>query len=154
MDTKVLKQYADLEQKEKELKEELDHVSKLKQELQAEVQQVFLDEEISKFTVRVYSSSGNPVDRTLHLNRTLWASYQNDNGNKQAAKQKLIESMKDSEFDYLVQENFDTKKLSAAIREFDPDGTKRPEEIIEELPDQIKPYIKITEKIDVKSRKS
>lgn len=152
MDTRLLKEYAKLDQDRKELKEQDEHMKRRQQELESEILEGFLEEGIQKFTVAVQTSSGEWVDRTLYFQRRLWASYnQNEIGD---GKFQLVQSLERSGFGDLVEKSFNHNKLSAWVREYDETGGDEAEVVKERLPDEIKDHIKISETQNIRTKKS
>jgi len=149
MDTQNFKTYAKLEQKKRELEQELDDVKQRLKELEPEIMEAMLNEGIRKYTVSVPTENGDTVDRTLYVHRQLWAGYQRDESGN--GKNKLTEALENEGLEQLVTKGFNTQKLSAWIREFD-EGGESPEEIISKLPESLQDKVKISEVTQIKTR--
>lgn len=151
MDTTNFKRFAELEQKKKDLEDELAHVKGLLKEYEAQILEVFQDEGIKSFKVSVKTDSGHTIDRTLYHHRQLWAGYQpGENGNGKAT---LTEALEKEGLSELVTKGFNTQKLSKFVREYD-EGGDSPEEIIAKLPDSLQDKLKISEVNQIKTRSS
>ena len=142
MDTKIAKRFAELDQEERDLKSRLDFVKQEKQELEAQLLEGMEEDGISKLTVNTDGGQ-----RTVYMHRQLCAGHNGDN-------HALSDALKNAGLDRMVAEQFNTQSLSAWVREFDDDGGKSPDEIINELPWDVQQYIKVSEKYSVRSRKN
>ncbi len=151
MDTQNFKTYAKLEQKKRELEQELEDVKGRLKELEPEIMEAMLNEGIRKYTVSVPTENGDTVDRTLYVHRQLWAGYQRDESGN--GKHRLTEALEQEGLDQLVQKGFNTQKLSAWVREFD-EGGESPEDIAAKLPEGLQDKIKINEVTQIKTRNS
>lgn len=79
------------------------------------------------------------MNQTVYLRRQLWASAAN-------GKPAAVEALKEAGFGDLIEEHFNTQKLSALVREMDKEGT--------ELPESFKDKINVIEKFNIRTRKS
>ena len=88
--------------------------------------------------------------RTIYLKRTLWA------GHKDGSKPELIDAIKNGGEDWetFVGMNYNAQSLSARVREFDPEKIMTEEQVIERLPEAIRPYIKVTIKTEIGNTKA
>lgn len=88
--------------------------------------------------------------RTIYLKRTLWA------GHKDGSKLELIDAIKNGGEDWegFVAMNYNAQSLSARVREFDPEKIMTEEQVIERLPEAIRPYIKVTIKTEIGNTKA
>jgi len=148
MDTNNYIGYAVLEDEERALKARLKEIGEKKRQLEEFLLDDMADNGLAKLTVRVGADEdGLPVMKTLYTRRQLWAGHQGD-------RQALLESLKTAGYEELVGETVNTNTLSALVRELDPDNIRTPEEIIKDLPLELQATIKVTEKIELRSRKA
>lgn len=144
MDTKELSYFASLDEREQDLKSQLDAIKAEKQKLQDRLMEEMAEEGLEKMTVKV----GNNGDkRTVYTQRQIWAGH---NGDKQA----LCDALQQAGLEEYVADNFNSHQLSAYVREYDPDKKLDEQEIIAQLPKEIQPYIKVTEKNQLRTRKA
>lgn len=140
--------YAVLEDEERALKARLKEIGEQRRQLEEHLLDDMADNGLAKLTVRVgFDDGGQPVMKTLYMRRQLWAGHQGD-------KQALMEALKHAGYQDLVGETVNTNTLSALIRELDPDNNRSPEDIIKALPPELHTTIKVTEKVELRSRKA
>lgn len=142
------KTYAYLDAKKKDLENRLNAVKKELSELEASLLDEMAEEGVPSLKVKVKNDDGTESTRTVYQRRELWAGYADG-----YEKQDLCEALKQAGLDDMVTETFNTNTLSAYVREFN-DGDKDTEEIIKNLPENIQPYIKVSEKYKVRTTKS
>ena len=141
--TRSLAEYAKLDARKKELKSELEMITRELTELEAELLPEMAESGIQNLKV----SDGNGGFRTVYIKRQVWAGH---NGDKQA----LCQALKEAGLDEYVQPNFNSNQLSAWVREFDPDRNLTENEILERIPKPIAEHLKVTEKFNLTTTKS
>lgn len=77
---------------------------------------------------------------TVYIKRELWA------GAGEAGMPALVAALKAAGLGDLVSESAGAQKLSAWVREHDPDKKDPPEVVISRLPEAIRPVVKVSEK--------
>ncbi len=148
MDMSSYVRYAVLNDEEAALKLRLKEIAQEKKLLGEALLDEMADNGMAKMTLKVgVDEDGLPVRKTLYIQRQLWAGHQGD-------KQALMESLKLAGYEDLVAETVNTNTLSALVRELDPDNNRSPEDIINMLPPELHSTIKVTEKIELRSRKA
>jgi hypothetical protein len=145
MNMKSLSRLAELQARKASLKGALtgveDEIKKLQEQLLPELQ----EEGVQKITVKVgESEDGLPVHRTVYISRTVWAGH---NGDALA----LADAMIKAGLNEYVKPSVNSMQLSAYVREFDPQKNKSPEEIIAQLPQELRDVIKVSEVFELKS---
>lgn len=136
------KQYAILFAERKRLEDEIDDIKATMQAIEAEIAETMLFEN-PRIRVKVgENAEGKPVFRTVHVSTTIRASHAGD-------KDALIEAMKDSGLEALVSETFNHNTLSAYVRGLDPDKKLPPDELLDLVPEAMKPHLKLTQTISL-----
>ena len=90
-------------------------------------------------------SGGQPIFRTVHVSTTVRATH---NGDKEA----LVEGMKAAGLDDMISETYNANTLSAFVRGFDTDKSLTTEELLDELPEEMRPHVKLTKVISLGCR--
>jgi len=88
---------------------------------------------------------------TVYISRKLWASP------KEGNHAGLVAALQSIGLNDMVKTQCNTQTLSAYIREREQElfgGKSSPDELTQKLPEEIRPFIAITEKFDLKARKS
>ena len=136
------KQYAILFAERKRLEEDVEDIKTRMKAIEDEIAETMLFEN-PRIRVKVgENAEGKPVFRTVHVSTTIRASHAGD-------KDALIEAMKDSGLEALVSETFNYNTLSAYVRGLDPDKKLPPEELLELVPEAMKPHLKLTQTISL-----
>jgi hypothetical protein len=136
------KQYAILFAERQQLEEEIDDIKATMQAIEAEIAETMLFEN-PRIRVKVgENAEGKPVFRTVHVSTTIRASHTGD-------KDALIEAMKESGLEALVSETFNHNTLSAYVRGLDPDKKLPADELLELVPEAMKPHLKLTQTISL-----
>lgn len=136
------KQYAILFAERKRLEDEIDDIKATMQAIEAEIAETMLFEN-PRIRVKVgENAEGKPVFRTVHVSTTIRASHAGD-------KDALIEAMKESGLEALVSETFNHNTLSAYVRGLDPDKKLPPDELLDLVPEAMKPHLKLTQTISL-----
>lgn len=139
-DIKKVQQFAELYDKKKELKNQLNEVKDELAKLEEE-----LTPEFEKAGVPNISVNG----RTIYIHKQLWAGYKN-------SKEEALEALRKAGLDNYIYETYNTNSLSAYFREVYRDHEDEygfiddPEKI---LTPELNGEIKLTEKISLRSRK-
>lgn len=113
------------------------------------------DELLERFQKEGTKSLSTQNGSTVYLNRQLWASSGEGGAEVMAEALKLHEETKE-----LVKEKVNTQTLSSWVREkieehFGTEQTKKSEtELLEALPEPLRAVLKITEKFQLKARRS
>ncbi|HKL42083.1 MAG TPA: hypothetical protein VJ962_05860 [Clostridia bacterium] len=137
----LAEKYAILDKEKRELKDQLD-------EIKEEMNKV--EEKLLKFFEKKGISNINIAGRTVYIHRQLWAGYKNN-------MEQAVVALKKAGLNDYVRENFNTHSLSAYFREVyrdreeESEGVIDPEEILD--PD-LKEEIKLSERVQLRSRKS
>jgi len=146
MDTDRFVTYGVLSDRESALKAELKSISEQRRQLGEELLDDLLDAGFPKITVTIgQNDSGQPVNKTIYIQRQLWAGHSH-------GKEALTDALKESGYEELVKDAVNTSTLSAMIREYDPQNNRPVEDIMAELPAPLQEAIKITEKVELRSR--
>lgn len=87
-----------------------------------------------------------PMFRTVFISKTVHASFSE-------SKEDLIAGMKENGLAALVSETYNANTFSAWVRELDPDGKLTADELHALLPEKLKPLVKLTTVITIKSTK-
>lgn len=136
------KEYALLFAERKELEAQVDTIKEQMKTIEGEIAETMLFEN-PRVRVKVgENAEGKPVFRTVHVSTTIRASH---NGDKDA----LIEAMKESGLDALISETFNYNTLSAYVRGLDPDKSLPTDELLELVPEAMKPHLKLTQTISL-----
>ena len=146
MDTKLAKNWAELDARYAELKSQMQAVKAERDKRESQLLEMMAEDGINKITVSVEDENGGH-SRTVYPHRQIWAGHQGD-------KDALCDALKKAGLDEYVKPNFNSNQLSAYIREYDPNNVLEEEDIRKRLPLEIQPYIKVTEKIQLRSRKA
>ena len=121
---------------------QIDDIKATMQAIEAEIAETMLFEN-PRIRVKVgENAEGKPVFRTVHVSTTIRASHAGD-------KDALIEAMKDSGLEALVSETFNHNTLSAYVRGLDPDKKLPPDELLDLVPEAMKPHLKLTQTISL-----
>ena len=125
-------------------------VDKLKEELAP-----IHDELLQRFQNEGTASHKTASGTTVYINRQLWA------GSSDAGPEVMMEALKSNpDTSDLVKEKVNTQTLSSWVREkieeyFGEEAKKKSEhELLEALPASLRPVLKITEKFQLKARRS
>ena len=136
---------------DQQIKRKEGEVDKLKEELGP-----IHDELLQRFQNEGTASQKTTSGTTVYINRQLWAGM--TDGLDSAV---MIERLKEHpETKELVKEKVNTQTLSSWMREkvqeyFGPEQTKKSEmELLDALPESLRPVLKITEKFQLKARRS
>lgn len=136
------KEYALLFAKKKELEEEVDEVKAQMKQIEEEIGETMLFEN-PRVRVKVgENAEGRPIFRTVHVSTTIRAGH---NGDREA----LIDAMKDSGLEALISETFNYNTLSAYVRGLDPDKLLSVEELLDVVPEAMKPHLKLTRTVSL-----
>lgn len=146
MQTKKVTELAQLQQRKQELNGELKNIEKKIGELETILLEEAMEEGITKMTVAVEDETGNAANRTVYVERKIWAGH---NGDLEA----FLGALKGSGLNEYVKSNYNRNSVSAMVREYDPDGNLSAEQIVEQLPEPLKQHIKVTEDYKLKSRR-
>ena len=145
MDTKIYERFAVLDARRKDYENRIKVIKDEMAELEKQLIEASMEEGIDKITVVVgQTEDGLPVKRTVYRSRIIRAGHQGD-------MDALNQALKDAGLDTYVQEKVNMNSLSAFVREFDPDKNKSPEEIIASLPEPLKPVVKVSECINMRT---
>lgn len=140
MDTKELSRIAEIDVAIKNLKMEIDQLK-----LERDQMEDRLIEEMAECGLEKLTISTEKGPRTVYVHRQVWAGHTGD-------KEGLCDALIEAGLGEYVKPTFNTNQLSAYIREFDPDGTLTETEIIKKLPERIQPFLKVSERFQLKSR--
>lgn len=121
----------DLKSKTKKLEDEA-------AEIEAELLPQFKESGMDRMTIQ---------GRTVWLDRKVWASAGGD-------MPRLVDAMKAAGLEDMVGETVNGNTLSSWVREFDPEGTMSPEEIVGKLPPEVKDAITVSEVFKLQVRSS
>lgn len=121
----------DLKSKTKKLEDET-------AEIEAELLPQFKESGMDRMTIQ---------GRTVWLDRKVWASAGGD-------MPRLVDAMKAAGLEDMVGETVNGNTLSSWVREFDPEGTMSPEEIVGNLPPEVKDAITVSEVFKLQVRSS
>lgn len=148
MDTGILVEYA---QKIESAKWHEEKAKRLRAEC-SEIEQELIDQMteagIPSLKVKVGEDiDGNPEFRTLYTSRTIWASLL-------AKDETTFNMLRDAGYGAIITEGVHSNRLSAIVRELDPEANLSPEELKRLLPSGLGDVIKVTEKWQLKSRVS
>lgn len=143
MDTGLIKEWARLDIEYNELKRQMNAAKAERDKIESQAMEMLHEEGIGRMTVDL----GKDGSRTIYTRRQLWAGH---NGNKEM----LCEALKQAGLGDYVKPNFNAQQLSAYVREFDPDNMLEENDIKAKLPVEVQPYIKVTEKLNLQSRKA
>jgi len=121
LDTERYKNFIELNQKKKEIEQQLKEIKKQIETEEIDLIDQLLDNDMEKISIN---------GRTVYINSKIYAQIHN--------KQKAIEILKAEGFEDYVKPSYNTNQISTMLREFD--------EKDEELPDSfagiIEPYLK------------
>lgn len=145
---KNAKTYAELDAKKKDLENRLSAVKRELAQIEEQLLDEMSEEGVPSLKINIENSDGTQSTRTVYQRRELWAGYAED-----FTKQDLCEALKHAGLEDMVTETFNTNTLSAYIREYD-ENNQSTEEIVKQLPAEIQPYIKVSEKYKIRTRKS
>lgn len=135
MDTELIHEYIIAKERKQRLKEELEEAGAKVEELKRLVLPQFQDASVA---------SMNVAGRTVAQHRQVWARVKNSRGLASA-----FEAIGATE---MVTETVNSHRLSAWVREFDPERIMSPEEIIQALPEEVREHIEVSEVIDLRVR--
>ena len=131
------REYACLYSRRKALEAEVDEIKARMTLIEAEISEKMLFEN-PRLRVKIgEKASGEPIFKTVHVQTTVRASHAGD-------KQALVDAMKHSGLIDLVSETFNANTLSAYIRGLDPDKRVTTDELLDMVPEEMKPHIKLT----------
>lgn len=139
-DIKKVQEFAELYDKQQQLKDELNEVKEKLAQLEEE-----LTPEFERAGVPNISVNG----RTIYIHKQLWAGYKEN-------REDALEALKKAGLDNYVYETYNTHSLSAYFRELYRDHEDEygfvddPENILDP---ELKGAIKLTEKVSLRSRK-
>ena len=135
---------------DQQIKRKEGEVDKLKEELGP-----IHDELLQRFQNEGTASHKTSSGTTVYINRQLWA------GSSESGPDVMMEALKSNpDTQDLVKEKVNTQTLSSWVREkieehFGTEQTKKSEtELLEALPEALRPVLKITEKFQLKARRS
>lgn len=111
LDIDNMQRFVTLSSEEKRLKEELEEIKKEKAKLEPFLLEAMAESSIGSMKI---------LDKTIYIDRRLWAKYE-DRG-------KAIEALKKAGYSSYVTETFNSNSLSALIREFEANGEGFPKE--------------------------
>jgi len=136
------REYALLFEKRKTLESEIDQIKSRMSAIESAIAEDMMLEN-PRIRVRVgEKSDGSPVFKTVHVTSIIRASH---NGDKEA----LVEGIKEAGLDAMISETFNANTLSAFVRGLDPDKKLTPEELLDEIPLAMRPYIKLSKTISL-----
>lgn len=144
--TEMAKYFAELDAEERDLKARLREVKDKKDALEENLLEKMAEDGIPRMAINIHHN-GKEEQRTIFTHKQLWAGYNED-------KQSLIDALKQASLDDMVSEGYNTQTLSAYVRQFDPDGTMDTEELRNQLPTQLQPVIKLSERFSLRTRKA
>lgn len=116
---------------------EIDELKKRAQKLEGSLVSNMVNAGIQRTTVDGH---------TVWVDRKLWASA----GGETAL---LVEALKAAGCGDLVKESYNATALSSWVREHDPEKSTPPEEVIQRLPETVRPHIKVSEVIKLQVKK-
>ena len=150
METKHFARLAQLQEEKKELEQRKKEINEEIKNIQEPLLEQMDEEGVDKITVVVgYTDEGNPIRRTVHKRRQVWAS---SNGDMVGLIEALHEAGLDTEY---VEQTVNSNRLSAFVRQYDDeDRPLSAEEIKQRLPEPLQNAVKVTEKIDLNSVKA
>jgi len=131
MNSEQLKRFVALEERRRQLEEEIDQLKAEAVELEQALMPQFEQAGIERVSID---------GRTVYVERKLWASAKN--GDKQA----LCKALKRARLSQFVQETFNSQSLSALVREWDRDG--RP------MPPSLREVLEVSEVFKLRTRRS
>lgn len=141
----LAQEFATLNELKKSLTDNLDEVKTKMSDIEAQIAEQMLYEN-PRIRVKIgEKSGGQPIFRTVHVSTTVRATH---NGDKEA----LVEGMKAAGLDDMISETYNANTLSAFVRGFDPDKALTTEELLEELPEEMRPHVKLTKVISLGCR--
>lgn len=85
---------------------------------------------------------------TVYIDRKLWAGA---NGEGMPA---LVAALREEGLDEMVTESAGAQRLSAWVREHDPQKCDSPEVVVSRLPERIRPFIRVSEVYKLCARKA
>ena len=141
----LAQEFATLNELKKDLTSSLDEVKTKMSDIEAQIAEQMLYEN-PRIRVKIgEKSGGQPIFRTVHVSTTVRATH---NGDKEA----LVEGMKAAGLDDMISETYNANTLSAFVRGFDPDKSLTTEELLDELPEEMRPHVKLTKVISLGCR--
>lgn len=156
MDTKLAQEFASLSERKKFLEAQVKEINTRLAEINEQLIEMFAEDGIQRITVQAGTDEyGNPLKRTVYISRMLWLGYADaEDGNKAKAKQNLIDALKRAGYGEFISEGFNSNSVSTIVRELDPDNNTPLEILQAKLPQEIRPYAKVTEKVQAKTVKA
>jgi len=131
------KRYGILNAQKKRLKAELELTEQEMTSIQEEIADTMILEN-PQIKVKIGEKpNGEPIFTTVHTISKLYAGH---NGDKEA----LIRAMKQSGLEDMIAENFNANTFAAYIRGLDPDKKMSIEELMDVVPELMRPYMKIS----------
>lgn len=88
----------------------------------------------------------NLAGQTIYIDRKLWAGHAGDS-------MALTTALREEGMGDLVTETANAMRLSAWVREFDPDNNLPPDDVVARLPERVRSAIKVSEKTQLAMRK-
>jgi len=137
IDNDTLRQYIRLTTERRALKDKDDELKTLIAAVEEQLLSQFQQDGVQRMTCDGH---------TVHLRRELWASAGGDTPG-------LVAALKAAGLGDLCTETVQAQRLSAWVREFDPQKCLAPEAIVNQLPEEVRPAITVSEvfKLGVRS---
>ena len=137
MNNRLLKRFAAITTK---IRHHEDDIKLLKEQLEA------IEPDLIHSMVSGGIDSVTVDDQTIYIDRKLWASAGGD-------MPALTEALVAAGCSDLVRNTADHQRLSAWVREFDPEGVLSPDQVVALLPEPVRTAIKVTETTKLRLRK-
>lgn len=138
----LAQEFATLNELKKDLTSSLDEVKTKMSDIEAQIAEQMLYEN-PRIRVKIgEKGSGQPIFRTVQVSTTIRATH---NGDKEA----LVSGMKAAGLPDMISETYNANTLSAFVRGLDPDKGLTVEELLEELPEEMRPHVKLTKVISL-----
>lgn len=132
---------AEIDSEIQRLENQIDNLKDERKEIEQELLESFQEKGISNISVN---------GRTIYIHSQYWAGYKN-------SREEAVKALKRAGLEEYVRENYNTHSLSAYIRELIADYEDEKDEPVSEpeavLPPDLKDEIKVTEKIQLRSRR-
>lgn len=132
----LARQYAILHGKRKSLEEDVDKIKEEMAMIECQIAEKMLFDN-PRLRVKIGEHDGKGIFKTVHVISKIRTGH---NGDRNA----LIQAMKESGYEALVSETFNYNSLDALISGFDENKTMSLEELMEEVPEPMRPHLKIS----------
>jgi len=133
---------AGLDSQKSKLKKKLDNIKEQREKIEE-----ILMEKMSENGIQ----NINAGDRTIYIHRQYWAGAKNE-------REQLVQALKDIGMQDYVKENYNTHSISAWVRErieeYENENDTVVDDPIEILPEELQEEMKISEKVQLRSRRA